>query len=519
MVPLGLLYVITFVFVCIFTLGLLPLAWYYWAKVGEDELAHGCSKRTASARATSCKKRFLAAFYLCVAAEWMQGLFLDSLYLKYGLTGHEVRLLMGASCLSGLLLGTLAGVVADIVGRKLCCQMYCGLCAIVCLTKHVNEFYVLMLGHLLGGVSTVFLLCIFEAWLVGEKNMQRMNSGILHRTFMLMWFGGAGTGLIAGLTAYSVSSFTVVTPWHEGGVIFFGGVVAPFDVAILCLLLGFLVITFTWHENFGATNIEGITFAHGAMQKVFRSQNVLLCGAVVALFECSVYFFTFLWEQSLVNRNWPTPPHGTVWATLMMAMMCGVAAAQVACSHYRLKGVCTTILVIAALALIVPGIVLLIDRHMSNMGTVPIALWCFLIFEICCGAYFPCISIVKSDVCPEKYRATIYCFYRAPLNLLVLAALAGGVWPGVGFACGAFLAGLAAVAMMFIQSSGKRGFGHGDNCTNALTDAKTASAETPRSSGTYGALGLSKELRYAPSSLGGEGPLKPFGGPPACEQA
>lgn len=518
---LGLLYVVTFVLVGIITLGLIPAAWYYWAKVGEDELAPGCARRTASDRASSCKKRFLAAFYLCVAAEWMQGIFLHSLYLKYGLTHREVRQLMGASCLSGLLLGTLAGVVADLVGRKILCQIYCGFCACVCLTKHVNEYYVLMFGHILGGVSTVFLLCVFEAWLVGERNMQRMNSGILHRTFMLMWFGGAGVGLIAGGVAYYTSSLTVLTPWHEGGVIFYGGDVAPFDLAILCLILGFFVMTFTWHENFGySREIDGqnmLSTVQDAIKKVLRNQNVLLCGAVVALFECSIYFFTFLWEESLVNKHWPMPPQGTVWATLMMAMMCGVAVAQVACSHFRLKGVCTTVMIVACLALLLPGVALLIDSQMSNMGTVPIVLWSFLIFEICCGAYAPCLSIVKSDAVPEKCRATIYCMYRAPINVLVLFALLGGVWPGAGFAFAAVLAGAAAFAMMGMRSPEKKSMIK-DSCRDPLLDGKMNSVETPRKAGTYGALGLSRDFKYAPSALGGEGPLEPFGGPPGTER-
>ena len=63
----------------------------------------------------------------------------------------------------------------------------------------------------------------------------------------------------------------------------------------------------------------------------------------------------------------------------------------------------------------------------------------FLAFETCVGAYFPCISTLKSEIVPEEARAGVYnaprtetiCFhllsssqvYRVPLNLCVVLLL------------------------------------------------------------------------------------------------
>merc|ERR1719420_1724898 len=50
-------------------------------------------------------------------------------------------------------------------------------------------------------------------------------------------------------------------------------------------------------------------------------------------------------------------------------------------------------------------------------------LWAFVIFELCCGMYFPSICNLKSEAVPESHRATIYNLFRAPMNLIVVAVL------------------------------------------------------------------------------------------------
>lgn len=49
----------------------------------------------------------------------------------------------------------------------------------------------------------------------------------------------------------------------------------------------------------------------------------------------------------------------------------------------------------------------------------------FLLFEACCGVYFPCIGTLRSKYIPEKTRAAIMNFFRVPLNFLVVFLLYG----------------------------------------------------------------------------------------------
>ena len=61
-------------------------------------------------------------------------------------------------------------------GRRFNCLLYAALYAASCMTKHFPNFWVLMVGRLLGGSATSILFSAFEAWLVCEHNRVRALS-------------------------------------------------------------------------------------------------------------------------------------------------------------------------------------------------------------------------------------------------------------------------------------------------------------------------------------------------------
>jgi hypothetical protein len=52
-----------------------------------------------------------------------------------------------------------------------------------------------------------------------------------------------------------------------------------------------------------------------------------------------------------------------------------------------------------------------------------ITLWCFCIFELCCGIYYPAMGSLKSKLVADGSRASIYGILRIPLNVFVVLAL------------------------------------------------------------------------------------------------
>ena len=53
-------------------------------------------------------------------------------------------------------------------GRKMATLTYCLVYILSCMTKHWNDYHVLLLGRVLGGIATSLLWSAFESWLVTE---------------------------------------------------------------------------------------------------------------------------------------------------------------------------------------------------------------------------------------------------------------------------------------------------------------------------------------------------------------
>ena len=53
-----------------------------------------------------------------------------------------------------------------------------------------------------------------------------------------------------------------------------------------------------------------------------------------------------------------------------------------------------------------------------------LTLWCFCLYELCVGVYYPCIGYQKGKVIDDGVRAQIYGVLRIPLNVFVVANLA-----------------------------------------------------------------------------------------------
>lgn len=107
---------------------------------------------------------------------------------------------------------------------------------------------------------------------------------------------------------------------------------------------------------------------------------------------------------------------GTIFAALMCAMMLG-SLFFTYYSSLKLRVTSSTPLTInltvASACFIIPVL-----THSET-----ITFWCFCIFEICCGIYFPSIAHLKEKIIDDGVRAKIYGIMRIPLNIFVVVGL------------------------------------------------------------------------------------------------
>jgi MFS family permease len=346
------------------------------------------------------QREFLVVYLIMMAADWMQGPYVYRLYEYYGFTRADNGILFIAGFGSSLVFGTWAGPIAGTYGRRFSCVLYGVAYTLSCLTKHVNNFNVLMLGRLLGGFATSILWASFESWMVSEHNSRGFASSTINGTFSQMT---AFNGIVAIASGF-------IAQW---AVDFVGHPVAPFDVSALFLVCGTLFIRYSWPENYGAQSKGVVAQMTEAAREVTRSPTIFLVGLQQALFEGAMYTFVFLWTPALQPDDTVKIPHGLIFACFMIATSLGGTVFGLLSSVMPVHTLLTYLYAIACATMVVP-IVSGTDVHI--MGA-------FVVFEMVVGLFWPGIGTLRSQQVPENCRATVINLFRVPLNAIVCGVL------------------------------------------------------------------------------------------------
>lgn len=365
------------------------------------------------------KNNYLLVYSLMMAGDWLQGPYVYFLYSTYGFGKRDIGQLFIAGFGSSMLFGTIVGSLADKQGRKRACVTYCIVYILSCITKHSPEYKVLMLGRVLGGVSTSLLFSAFESWLVAEHNK---------RSFEQQWLSVAFSEAI-----FLVNGLVAILSGLVGNLLVdaFGlGPVAPFDAALCILAIGMAIILSSWTENYGdPSETRGLLSQFkGAAVAIASDEKIALLGAIQSLFEGSMYTFVFLWTPAL-SPNDEEIPHGFIFATFMLASMMGssIASRLLARSSPKVESYMQVVFSISAASLLLPiltnllGPINLKAGGMSFSGCILFLGFCT--FEACVGIFWPSMMKMRSQYVPEEARSTIMNFFRMPLNIFVCIVL------------------------------------------------------------------------------------------------
>jgi MFS transporter, MFS domain-containing protein family, molybdate-anion transporter len=346
------------------------------------------------------QRLFLTVYYCMFMADWMQGPYVYALYAHYGFGKGEIGQLFIMGFGSSLIFGTFVGGLADKYGRKANCLIFVVLYSIGCLTKHFNNYWILMLGRLVGGISTSILYSAFETWMIHEHKSFNFSEDNMKSTFSLMTFGSGLVAIIAGLVStFLASNF---------------GYVAPFDGSLLLLISGGVFVYLNWKENYGDSNAlsSGFDNFSKSWRLLIASEKVLLLGVIQSCFESAMYIFVFMWTPAL-EQGGNVIPHGLVFACFMVCLMIGSKLYEIITQVRSEEQIMRWIFVISSMALAMP--ILTSDHTMIFCG--------FIVFEICCGIYFPSVGTMRSRYIPEEVRSTVMNVFRMGLNIIVVVVL------------------------------------------------------------------------------------------------
>ncbi|XP_043939824.1 molybdate-anion transporter [Protopterus annectens] len=355
----------------------------------------------------SFQLEYYQVYFLALTADWLQGPYLYKLYQHYQFLESQIAIIFVCGFASSVFFGLISTSLADWVGRKKSCILFSLTYSICCLTKLSQDYFVLIVGRILGGLSTSLLFTAFEAWYIHEHTQRH--------DFPTEWIT---------LTASQASFWNHIIAIGAGVIAnifaeWFGlGPVAPFMVSIPFLMLTGVFIMRSWNENYGNPRIRFAKMCTDGLKCLISDRRVLLLGTIQALFESVVYIFIFLWTPVLDPYG---PPLGIVFSSFMAASMIGSSLYRIATSKkYHLQP-----MHILSLSVLMVFFSLFMLTFSTNPGqeNPSESFLAFLLIELACGLYFPAMGFLRRKVIPETSQVGVMNWFRVPLNLLACLGL------------------------------------------------------------------------------------------------
>ncbi|THH20023.1 hypothetical protein EW146_g1257 [Bondarzewia mesenterica] len=159
---------------------------------GRSHTRHGSNGSVsgmASARESALSalmRKYLVVYAIIMGADWLQGPYVYSLYREQ-CTFPEciIAILFVIGFVSAGLSASLIGVRADQYGRRRLCLFFCVTYMLTCGFLLLPFLPLLLVGRVLGGISTSISFSAFESWLVSARssavNRDGYNSCCLRR--------------------------------------------------------------------------------------------------------------------------------------------------------------------------------------------------------------------------------------------------------------------------------------------------------------------------------------------------
>jgi MFS family permease len=363
------------------------------------------------------QSQYLTVFLIIMLADWLQGTNMYTLYSSYGVNIGNLFL---SGFLSSAVFGTFLGIFVDRWGRRFGCLVFCVLEIIINLLEHIPDMRLLLLGRILGGITTSLLFSAFESWMVSEHRKKGFPEELLSSTFAIASWGNGVMAIGAGFLAQVASDSR--------------GDIGPFQVAILLTIVCLGLILF-WEENMGdhsdsseqiSDKAGGSAVAEAKVKEqpsfrescrlsvsiIYQNPAILFLGLSQAFFEGAVFSFVFMWVPSLLSAGDGILPTGLIFSCFMISMTIGGIVFSLALSHLPVDAefLCVIVYTISAASMLVPVFTF-------QFWPVFIA---FIVLEGMLGMFNSCGAQLRSRYYPDNLQSSIMSVFRLPLNLLVV---------------------------------------------------------------------------------------------------
>lgn len=366
------------------------------------------------------RKKYLSVYLIIMLADWMQGTHMYTLYLSYNV---NISALFLTGFLSGAIFAPFLGSAVDKFGRKRSCIIYCVLEIVINVLEHYDDFTTLLVGRVLGGISTNLLFSAFESWMTTQHRHLGFPESWLQTTYSNMSIGNGAMAIFAGIVAQILEDKF--------------GHIGPFQGAVALTALA-LVLILDWEENYGESQQgehESSSLYHQfheGWKATLQDSRIWRIGLTQALSEGAMYTFVFMWVPTLLSMDPPGGvPTGCVFSSLMMSitmggMMFPVVHALVSKINVRYSSASSSSEMTAALIYGLASACMSIPAHClctsSDASTCfDRILASFVVVEFSVGLFNPVAGTLRSKYVPDNLQGGILNIFRLPLNAIVVA--------------------------------------------------------------------------------------------------
>ncbi|KAI0380544.1 MFS general substrate transporter [Hypomontagnella monticulosa] len=392
------------------------------------------TEKVATARdeeANKFRKIFLRVYLLVMGSEWLQGPYMYSLFRdEKALDQQTVASLYIATYISAAVSAFLTGYLADKLGRRAACLVFCGVHSLASISVKFDAIEILIAGRALGGIGLNLLWTVFESWMVTEYNTRALDESSfpLSSMFGVMTKYNCMTAILAGIIGYCI-------------VLVSGSKADPFLIGVVLDVGAAILMIQTWNENKGARGSphpdDGVTNTTptGGITIALKDPDIWILSFASCYFEGTMFIFTFFWPgvlQEAHDAEYPEhadgTPYGVIFATFMAAMVLGAMFFGFCTRNANLTGAEQ---VGTILSVISPTLILATALFLSSLSFViavvaraEIHLFlAFLLLEFCNGLYVPSMAYHRSMLVGDSNRAFVYGLMNIPLFGFVVIAL------------------------------------------------------------------------------------------------
>lgn len=357
------------------------------------------------------QRHYLIVYCMACFADWLQGPYVYSLYKHYGYSEGEIAILFIVGTISNSLFGTITGALADNYGRKILCILYGLLYSGCCITKLYENYSLLFLGRMLGGISTSILYSAFDSWYINEHvNYYKLPNEWLNNTFAKATFLNALLAIFAGILSYFLVNILKFGP------------VSPFITSIPVLLATSIYFTTQLNEHYIYNAVSPSSSVKNAIVLWLTNKNIFTLSIVQSFYEGVMYLFIFIWTPALEPLK---PPLGLIFSSFMLALMIGSKIYSILSGNNVLDS--TKLLEIstflASFSFLICSLALTVLFGNYSSLAIQVCYLFFILYEISVGIYLPSMTYLKSHVIPEKIRVTISNVIKVPSNMFICLAL------------------------------------------------------------------------------------------------